>query len=64
MNTHTRRFQGELAIRALKEMEPMRDDLTQPSSDPQWRNCVAADRMAMEKLFQDVFRSHPLALTI
>ena len=58
MNTYIRRFQGELAIRALQQLKPMRTQ-TQLSSNPQLPVSAAADRVAMEKLFQDVFRSHP-----
>ena len=59
MNANFRRFQGELAIRALQELGPLRD-LTQSSLAPQLWNRVAADRVTMEKLFQDLFRSPPI----
>ena len=63
MNANIRRFQGELAIRALRRLEPLQDS-TQPSSDPQLWDCVAADRVVLEKLLQDVFRSRPVVSAI
>ena len=55
MNEVVCRFQGELAVRALQELEPAQAP-RHPSSNPQLADRIAADRAVIQELFQDVFR--------
>lgn len=53
-------FQRELADSALKELEPLRTT-AQPSSDRDLSDRIAdADRLVIQRLFQDVFRTRPV----
>jgi hypothetical protein len=62
MNTNTHRFQGELATRALQQFELLQA-ISHPSSGRPFLDCVAADKLVMQKLLEDAFRSHPVKLS-